>query len=217
MGIEADTGSPWVPSKVLLRDLLPHVIRSIYDPLTILTDEGKVGAVPRRVRQAERRLHGVDDQGAPRRHVPRRHAARRRRPRRQPDPVPEVVPDRPRCSPTSRRTRRQPADREVDDLTVTITMKRPWVTFPLYLSARSDYMACPTWKAAADKDPTFEVEARRHRPVRLRGLQAGRVVHGEEEPELLEQALPVPRRDRVPRHPRRAQLVLPRSRPATST
>ncbi len=42
MGIEADTGSPWEPSKALLAISGHTVIRSIYDSLTIVTDEGKV-------------------------------------------------------------------------------------------------------------------------------------------------------------------------------
>ncbi len=42
MGIEADTGSPWEPSKALLAISGHTVIRSIYDSLTIVTDEGTV-------------------------------------------------------------------------------------------------------------------------------------------------------------------------------
>ena len=42
MGIEADTGSPWEPSKALLAISGHTVIRSIYDSLTIVTDDGKV-------------------------------------------------------------------------------------------------------------------------------------------------------------------------------
>ena len=45
---------------------------------------------------------------------------------------------------------------KVDDLTVTVTMKRPWVPFPLYLSGAIGYMASPTWQAAADGDPALE-------------------------------------------------------------
>ena len=48
MGIEADTGSPWGPSKVLCAISGHTVIRAIYDSLTIVTDDGG-RAVPRRV------------------------------------------------------------------------------------------------------------------------------------------------------------------------
>ncbi len=51
-------------------------------------------AVSRRVDHPERRLHGLDDQGALRHHVPRRHAVRRRCDRRQPHSPVQVVPDR---------------------------------------------------------------------------------------------------------------------------
>jgi ABC-type transport system substrate-binding protein len=43
-----------------------------------------------------------------------------------------------------------------DPMTLTNTMKRPWVVFPLYLAAQPGMMASPTWLAAADKDPTLE-------------------------------------------------------------
>ena len=102
-----------------------------------------------------------------------------------------------------------------DPMSAQITMKTPWVPFPIYLTGQIGYMASPTWMAAADKDPTLEGQARRHRPVRVQGLQAGRVVQRDEEPELLEQAVPVPRRGRVPCHPGRQDARRRRSRPAT--
>ena len=56
--------------------------------------------------------------------------------------------------------------------------------------ARSAYIASPTWLKAADADTALEAEASRHRSVRLQGLQAGRVVHRDQEPELLEKPYP---------------------------
>ena len=68
-----------------------------------------------------------------------------------------VVPHRQGASATSRRT---PTARRrsslTDPMTMTITMKRPWVVFPLYLAAQPGMIASPTWLAAADKDPTLE-------------------------------------------------------------
>ena len=204
MGIEADTGSPWEPSKALLAISGHTVIRTIYDSLTIVTDDGKV--VPYLAESVEPNADytvwtikvrsGVTFHDG----TPLNAAA--------------VVDNLVRhiksfltaaSSPTSRRTRpATPRSPTVDDLTVTITMKRPWVPFPLYLSEPIGYMASPTWQAAADARPGARVQARRHGAVRVQGLQAGRVVHRDQEPELLEQALPVPRRGRVPGHPRRA-------------
>ncbi len=90
-----------------------------------------------------------------------------------------------------------------DPMTMTITMKRPWVVFPIYLAAQPGMIGSPTWMAAADADPDARAEAGRHRSVHLQGLQAGRVVHRDTQPRLLEPAVPVSRRVRDPGHPRR--------------
>ena len=68
---------------------------------------------------------------------------------------------------------------------------------------QASYMASPTWLLASDTDEALRSTAGRHRSVRLRGLQAQRVLQDDEEPELLEQAVPVSRRRRVPPDPRR--------------
>ena len=74
----------------------------------------------------------------------------------------------------------------------------------------------PTWLAAADKDPTLESQAGRHRSVRLRGLQAGRVASTRRRTRTTGTSPTLPRRVRVPGHPRRPDAPA-RSRPATST
>ena len=43
-----------------------------------------------------------------------------------------------------------------DPMTMTITLKRPWVVFPIYLAAQPGMMGSPTWMAAADARPTLE-------------------------------------------------------------
>ena len=78
--------------------------RSVFDSARARDGRRQGRAVPRRVDHAERRLHGLDDQGALGRHVPRRHAVRRRGDRRQPHPPVQVVPHRQGASPTSRPT-----------------------------------------------------------------------------------------------------------------
>ena len=40
--------------------------------------------------------------------------------------------------------------RLVDDMTVEVTMSRPWVSFPAYLAGQPGYVASPTWLAAVD-------------------------------------------------------------------
>ena len=61
-------------------------------------------ALPRRVDHPERRLHGLDDQGALGHHVPRRHAVRRRRRSSTTSSATERRSSRARSSLTSRRT-----------------------------------------------------------------------------------------------------------------
>jgi ABC-type transport system substrate-binding protein len=45
-------------------------------------------------------------------------------------------------------------EQKVDDLTVNITLSRPWVSFDVALTSQAAFMASPTWLAAADADPT---------------------------------------------------------------
>jgi peptide/nickel transport system substrate-binding protein len=156
MGIEADTGSPWEPSKALLAISGHTVIRSIYDSLTIVTDEGTV--VPYLAESVEPNADftvwtikvrsGVTfHDGTPLnadavidnlvRHTKSFLTA-------------AVLTD------VQKDAAGNPAIAKVDDLSVSITMKRPWVPFPLYLSGAIGYMASPTWQAAADSDPALE-------------------------------------------------------------
>ena len=156
MGIEADTGSPWEPSKALLAISGHTVIRSIFDSLTIVTDDGKV--VPYLAESVEPNADytvwtikvrsGVTfHDGTPlnadavidnlNRHLKSFLTA-------------AVLTD------IAKDASGAPQIAKVDDLTVAITMKRPWVPFPLYLSGAIGYMASPTWQAAADGDPALE-------------------------------------------------------------
>ena len=138
VGIEADTGSPWTPAKILCAAVvLPDDRQSCYDPLVVGQRGRQGGALSRRVDHAQRRLHGLDDQGALRHHVPRRHAVRRgrdrrttssaRRSRSSPRKVVSDIATNPDGSPQIVVT---------DPMTVTITMKRSWVVFPIYLAGQ---------------------------------------------------------------------------------
>ena len=85
-----------------------------------------------------------------------------------------------------------------DPMTVVVTVKKPWATFPYDLDRPDRLHRLADVAGGQRQRRDAAVEAGRHRPVHLRGLQAERVLQGQAEPELLEQALPVPRRDRVP-------------------
>jgi peptide/nickel transport system substrate-binding protein len=43
-----------------------------------------------------------------------------------------------------------------DPMTAIVTTKRPWATFPWYITGQIGYMASPTWLAAADADATLQ-------------------------------------------------------------
>ena len=102
----------------------------------------------------------------------------------------------------------------IDDMTVEVTMKTPWVDFPYYMASQIGMIGSPVWydkvfANPAAPDAVAGASPVGTRPVRLRVVAAGRHPRGEEEPELLapgrrRQRPPVPRRHRVPGHRRRA-------------
>jgi peptide/nickel transport system substrate-binding protein len=156
MGIEADTGSPWEPSKMLCATSCYATISSVYDTLTNMTEDGKF--VPYLAESVEpnadytvwtiKARAGVTFHDG----TPFNGAAIADNLKRQqasfltgavfsdvatnPDGSAQIV--------------------QTDDMTVTITMKRPWVVFPIYLAAQPGMIASPTWLAAADKDVALE-------------------------------------------------------------
>ena len=104
VGIEADTGSPWEPSKMLCATSCYVTIGSVYDTLTSVTEDGKfvpylADSVTPNADYTVWTFHARDG-----RQVPRRHAVRRRRHGRQHEPADEVVPHRQGLQ-TSRPTR----------------------------------------------------------------------------------------------------------------
>ena len=156
VGIEADTGSPWTPSKILCAAACYQTIGSVYDTLASITEDGQVvpylaeSITPNAdytvwtfVARANVKFHdGTPFDGA----------AMVDNMTRQfksfltgkvftdvatnPDGSPQIV--------------------LADPMTMTITLKRSWVIFPIYLAEQPGMMASPTWLAAADKDPTLE-------------------------------------------------------------
>ena len=158
MGIEADTGSPWEPSKALLAISGHTVIRSIYDSLTIVTDDGQV--VPYLAESvtpnADFTVWTIKVRSGVTFHdgTPLNSAA--------------VVDNLVRhfksfltakvLTDVATNADGSPQITAVDDLTVSVTMKRSWVPFPIYLSGAIGYMASPTWQAAADSDAALEAK-----------------------------------------------------------
>ncbi len=91
-----------------------------------------------------------------------------------------------------------------DPMTVDDHDEAPWVVLPDLPRCADRHDREPDVDGRRRRGCHARAEAGRHRSVHLQGLQAGRVVHRDTQPELLEPAVPVPRRVRDPRHPRRA-------------
>ncbi|MEL7207069.1 MAG: ABC transporter substrate-binding protein [Actinomycetota bacterium] len=61
----------------------------------------------------------------------------------------------------------------VDDMTVEVTMGRPWVTFPLYMAGQPGYIASPTWLAAVDAGEADAAEPVGTGPFTFGSYQSG--------------------------------------------
>ncbi len=204
-GIEADTASPWTPSKMICPIACHTTIRSVYDPLALATLDGKV--VPYLAESitpnADYTVWTIKGRSGVTFHdgTPFDGAAIADNLTRQtksfltgaaitdiaknPDGSPKIVVD--------------PAD----PMTVEITMSRAWVPFPVYLTGQIGYMASPTWLKAADADATLEAKPVGTGPFVFKDYKPGESFDRHPKPELLEPAVPVPRRSRVPGDPGR--------------
>ena len=157
-GIEADTGSPWEPSKALFAISGHTVIRSIYDSLTIATVDGTVvpylaeSVTPNadytvwtiKARSGITFHDGTPFDGAAIVDNLNRHFTSFLTAKvltdvaTNADGTPQIV--------------------VTDPMTVQVTMKRPWVPFPIYLTGAIGYIASPTWLKAADADTALEAK-----------------------------------------------------------
>ena len=199
-GIEADTSSPWRPAEMVCATSCYQVTGSVYDPLTVITDDGgwKPYLAESVTPNADNTVWTIKVRPGITFHdgTPLDGAA--------------VVDNLTRAkngflTGTALADVTNIAVNPSDPLAADVTVKRPWTVVPVVPGRpdRDDRLAHVAQGQRQRRRP--EGQARRHRPVHLRELRAQRVVQGQAEPQLLEQALPVPRRDRVPSHPRRAQ------------
>jgi peptide/nickel transport system substrate-binding protein len=149
MGIEAETGSPWTPAEMTCAISCHQVARSVYDPLTLPTKDGKVAPYLAKsvtpnadytvwtivARDGVTFHDGTPFDGA-------------------------AILDNLTRQQKSFLTGKAVADIKTitlkDPMTVEITMGRPWVVFPIYLAGQIGYMASPTWLAASDADATLK-------------------------------------------------------------
>jgi peptide/nickel transport system substrate-binding protein len=150
-GIEADTSSPWRPSEMVCATSCYQVIESVYDPLTVLTDDGSwkpylaESVLPNadftvwtiKVRPGVTFHDGTPLDGA-------------------------AVAENLNRAKTGILTGTVFADvtniavNPTDPMAVDVTIKRPWTTFPLYLAGQIGLIASPTWLKASDSDDALK-------------------------------------------------------------
>jgi peptide/nickel transport system substrate-binding protein len=149
MGIEADTSSPWTPANVVCAVSCHQVIRSVFDPLALPDVDGKVEPYLAKAitPNADYTQWTVTARDGVTFHdgTPFNGAA-----------IADNL-NRQRKSFLTGKAIADVTDVSVsasDPQSVVITVKRPWVAFPVYLTGQIGYMASPTWLKAVDADPT---------------------------------------------------------------
>lgn len=150
-GVEADTGTPWTPAKSTCAVSCHAVMRSVYDTLTVINDDG--AAVPNLASAVEPNADFTQWRITARDGVEFHDGT--------PFDGRAIVDNltRQKTSFLTGRILEDVVSIEVDPadpMTAVVTMTTPWVSFPTYLAAQVGYMASPTWLAAADADPSLE-------------------------------------------------------------
>ncbi len=167
------------------RHVRPHRLR----PADHHSGQRGLGALPGRVRRAQRRLHLVDRHAAAQPRLPRRHAVQRRRPAHQLPGPGQVAAHRhrPRPDPGLHHPGR-PAGGD-DHLQVPVG---PVPLLPGRRHRRPDRLHRGALHAG---QPQRDDAPGGHRPLRLQGVDPQRPFHGHGQPQLLAQghALPRPR------------------------
>jgi peptide/nickel transport system substrate-binding protein len=150
-GVEADTSSPWRPYEMVCATSCYQVIGSVYDPLTVTTDDGSwkpylaESVLPNadntvwtiKVRPGITFHDGTPLDGA-------------------------AVAENLNRAKTGFLTGTALADvasiavNPTDPLAADVTMKRPWAAFPLYLAGQIGMIASPTWLRASDSDDSLK-------------------------------------------------------------
>ncbi len=153
MAIEAESDSAWTPAKVICAISCHTVARSVYDTLTLVAADTKIAPnllksfTPSAdyktwtlVARSGVKFHdGTPFDGAAIADNLQRHQKAFLTGKAVKD-VDTVAVD------------------PKDPMSVIVTMKRPWVSFPVYLAGQIGYMASPTWLKAADADATLETK-----------------------------------------------------------
>ncbi len=184
MGIEADTSSPWTPSKAVCAVSCHAVMRAVYDPLTLIDEDGNV--IPNLATvepNADYTVWTITAQPGVTFH----------------DGTPfdgAAIADNLARQQASFLTGKVLTDvtaievDPADPMKVNVTMSRPWVAFDYYLSAQIGYMASPTWMAAADSDPSLESKPVGTGPFVFDSYQVGQSFKASKNPDYWQEGYP---------------------------
>ena len=152
-GIEADTSSPWRPSEMVCATSCYQVIGSVYDPLTVITDDGgwKPYLAESVTPNADNTVWTIKVRPGVTFHdgTPLDGAA--------------VVENLTRAkngflTGTALADVTNIAVNPTDPLAADVTVKRPWTAFPLYLAGQIGMIASPTWLKASDSDDALKAK-----------------------------------------------------------
>jgi ABC-type transport system substrate-binding protein len=165
--VEADTASPWMPSKMICAAACHSTVgRTIFEPLVVLADDGNYypylleSIEPNEdytvwtlvVRQGIK-FHDMTDLNA--------------------DAVAAHI-DRTRNSALLQGAVK-PIQSVVSDgqYTVTVTMSQPWPAFPTYLNSQLGYVPSPTWVAAVEAGTASETQPVGTGPFKFVSYESG--------------------------------------------
>ena len=201
MGIEADTSSPWMPAEMLCAISCHQLIKSVFDPMVVPNEDGTwapyllESLTPNddftvwtmKVRDGVTFHDGTPLDGA----ALADNMTRFKNGFLTGAYFSNVA---------------SIAVNPTDPLAVDMTMTSPWPSFPqVLLIGAINYIASPTWMAAADADAELKAKPVGTGPFVFADYKPNEYFKATKNAELLEPAVPVPRRDRVPAHPGRAQ------------
>jgi len=150
-GIEADTSNPWRPYEMVCATSCYQVIGSVYDPLTVITDDDswKPYLAESVLPNADNTVWTIKVRPGVTFHdgTPLDGAA--------------VVENLTRAKSgiltgTALADVTNIAVNPSDPLAADVTIKRPWTSFPLYLAGQIGMIASPTWLKASDSDDALK-------------------------------------------------------------
>jgi peptide/nickel transport system substrate-binding protein len=166
-GIEADTATPWTPAKSVCAISCHMVMRSVYDPLTIYTEDGDVTGYL--LESFESNEDNTEWTLTPQEGITFHDGT--------PFDAAAIVAnlEAHRASFLTGKALLNVASVAVSDdgASAVVTMNEPWARFPVFLAGQIGYMASPTWLEAAAGDVGLESQPVGTGPFAYQSYEAG--------------------------------------------